>query len=259
MEGLDGATGVAGLDAVCRALIRSGDAKQTPLSVAFLLLRCAHYRPAVFSTPWVRRILDTKLLALCRTEGLASARAYLLDIDTVLERGQVAADTRAWLEGLVRSCHAELSGSTVGIREQRTDQPTPAEAEPSVDVGSSARAASERKRGVGGSKRARECQLFTPLSSCQIWDEQARFYLATGMDAWTSGCVPYLISSSPLMGKLYARAIRAFFSEHTMQRDSASCGGQGAEVYVIELGAGHCKLGFHVASALARLAAEDGR
>ena len=59
------------------------------------------------------------------------------------------------------------------------------------------------------------------------------------------------------MGMLYARAIRAFFSEHKMQRDS-SCGGQGAEVYVIELGAGHCKLGFHVASALARLAAEDG-
>jgi len=37
-------------------------------------------------------------------------------------------------------------------------------------------------------------------------------YIYIGLKAWSSGCVPYMISSSVLLGHTYAAAIHRFFS-----------------------------------------------
>lgn len=47
------------------------------------------------------------------------------------------------------------------------------------------------------------------LSKCQLWDAQKQFYLDRGIQAWSSGVVPFGVSSSSFIAATYARTSAA--------------------------------------------------
>ncbi len=84
------------------------------------------------------------------------------------------------------------------------------------------------------------------LSKSIIWDLQRKYFTEKGIEAWANN-VPFYISSN-----VY---IAAFYAE-TMGRYIQECKRKGmidpAEpVYILEMGAGHGKFGFHFVTALA--------
>jgi hypothetical protein len=92
---------------------------------------------------------------------------------------------------------------------------------------------------------------FTPLSESALWDLQRAYFEREGVQAWSSGTVPSMVSTNAVVAAAYAKLITAFLREWT---DRA---GRAAErVHIVELGAGAGRLGYHVVRKLApRLAA----
>ena len=103
------------------------------------------------------------------------------------------------------------------------------------------------RRGAKHNKRRRIDATTNPipLSQCSIWSQQIEYYRQVGLKAWTSGAVPYQISNSPALALTYATHIRAWLSTQCLN-PSKPC-------YVLEFGAGHCKLGWHLTNALHHL------
>jgi hypothetical protein len=221
----------------------------------WVINRLHDYNPAVLESEWLRRVAR-KVLPSCKSSGFTAVRAYVADLEAVLARNDVNAGTRVWLRGLVESCHAvrhlnamkkRASGCGQGYGNRATEGLDEAE-EQSMDGGQTRGADDVHtdKEDEGGKalcstlrrKRWRGCGRFESLSQCGIWEEQKLFYSTTGPEAWASGCVPYLISSSPLLGHTYAVAIYDFITSQvrTGPPHVGTC-------YVIELGAGLCKLG----------------
>ncbi len=86
-----------------------------------------------------------------------------------------------------------------------------------------------------------------PFSESLIWQLNRDYYQETGIDAWRKGIVPHNLTSNSMVGKTYAELIFAFL------KDLAAKGQMNETIYILELGAGHGRLAFHILKHLERL------
>jgi len=96
-----------------------------------------------------------------------------------------------------------------------------------------------------------EVEAQTPFHQSLIWQLNRDFYQEEGMEAWRSGNVPHQLTSNSMVGKTYAELIFA------MLRDLSYQGQTTEKVYLLELGAGHGRLAFHILKHLERLTAQE--
>lgn len=89
----------------------------------------------------------------------------------------------------------------------------------------------------------------TPFAESFIWQLNRDFYQEKGIRAWSHGVVPHNLTSNSKAGKTYAELIFALL------KDLAVKGQTKEVVYILELGAGHGRLAFHVLRHLDRLIA----
>lgn len=97
-------------------------------------------------------------------------------------------------------------------------------------------------------RRLARIETFVSLSKSNIWDRSKKFYMDMGIGAWQNGTVPYGISSSSFIARIYAEKINRLYSA---SREKPYLGKKLGQVsnghepmYVLELGAGHMKLGY---------------
>jgi hypothetical protein len=94
-----------------------------------------------------------------------------------------------------------------------------------------------------------ELESFKPFSESLIWQLNRNFYQDTGIEAWSKGIVPHQMTSNSMVGKTYAELILGFL------KDLAAKGQTKETVYILELGAGHARLAFHIIKHLEALKA----
>lgn len=87
----------------------------------------------------------------------------------------------------------------------------------------------------------------TPFSESMIWQLNRDFYQEKGISAWSDDIVPHHMTSSATVGKTYAELIFALL------KDLSSKGSDTDIVYLLELGAGHGRLAFHILKHLQKL------
>jgi len=92
-----------------------------------------------------------------------------------------------------------------------------------------------------------EIESEKPFSESMIWQLNRDFYNREGINAWSSGGVPHHLTSNSMVGKTYAELIFGFL------KDLALKGQIKERVYILELGAGHGRLAFHILKHLERL------
>ena len=86
-----------------------------------------------------------------------------------------------------------------------------------------------------------------PFSESLIWQLNRDFYQEKGIRAWSEGIVPHQMTSNSKVGKTYAELIFAVL------KDLGSKGKDNEVVYILELGAGHGRLAFHILIHLQKL------
>lgn len=74
------------------------------------------------------------------------------------------------------------------------------------------------------------------LSDSVLWQIQRDFYAQHGGDAWRTGKLPFDITSNPYIARAYARIVYGFW------KDSGLASGK--PLRIVELGAGHGRLGY---------------
>ena len=81
------------------------------------------------------------------------------------------------------------------------------------------------------------------FSESMLWDLQRRYFDEKGIGAWAEGQVPSFITTNAVMARSYARIVHGFLRDALAWQD----GGINLDhpIYVIELGAGSGRLGFH--------------
>ncbi|CAA6800652.1 MAG: Unknown protein [uncultured Aureispira sp.] len=94
-----------------------------------------------------------------------------------------------------------------------------------------------------------ELESFKLLSDSLIWQLNRNFYQDTGIEAWSKSIVPHNMTSSSMVGKTYAELILGLL------KDLAVKGQTTETVYILELGAGHARLAFHIIKHLEALKA----
>ncbi|MCU0513903.1 MAG: tetratricopeptide repeat protein [Anaerolineae bacterium] len=77
------------------------------------------------------------------------------------------------------------------------------------------------------------------FSQSLIWQLQRQYYDRHGISAWGENRIPFSISTSPFIAGAYARLVAAALRDWGPQLDLSE------PVYVVELGAGSGRLGFH--------------
>ena len=85
-----------------------------------------------------------------------------------------------------------------------------------------------------------EVEASKPFSESLIWQLNRAYYINEGVEAWREGTVPHHITSNSLVGKTYAELIFSFL------KDLSHKGNTEETVYLLEMGAGHGRLGFHI-------------
>jgi len=87
------------------------------------------------------------------------------------------------------------------------------------------------------------------FSKSLIWDLQKKFYARQGIEAWRQGVVPHYITNNHYIADSYARLVLAFL------RDCQNAGTLDATqpIYIVELGAGSGRLGFHFLKKLLKI------
>ena len=83
-------------------------------------------------------------------------------------------------------------------------------------------------------------ESYTPFSQSRIWEFNRQYYQKVGLEAWNTGVVPHHLTSNAMVGKSYASII------YGMLLDLAVKGKNNERVYILELGAGHGRLCFHI-------------
>ena len=91
----------------------------------------------------------------------------------------------------------------------------------------------------------------TPFSESVFWDINRRYYEEQGIEAWRQGIVPLHLTSNAFVGKTYANLIFSFL------KDLGQQGATEETVYLLELGAGHGRLAFHILFQLEALLEES--
>ncbi len=92
-----------------------------------------------------------------------------------------------------------------------------------------------------------EVESNIPFSESLIWKLNQDFYHNKGIAAWSDDIVPHHMTSNSKVGKTYAELILAFL------KDLATKGKTEETVYIVELGAGHGRLAFHILNHLQTL------
>ncbi len=92
-----------------------------------------------------------------------------------------------------------------------------------------------------------EIESNQPFSKSKIWQLNRDFYQFRGISAFSEDIVPHHLTSNSLVGKTYAELIFGFL------RDLAFKGKTDETVYILELGAGHGRLAFHILTHLQKL------
>lgn len=92
-----------------------------------------------------------------------------------------------------------------------------------------------------------QIQAATPFSESMLWDLNRSYYQEQGIKAWNRGAVPHHMTSNFGVGKTYAKLIFATLKDYAQKNNSDE------RVYILELGAGHGRLAFHVLKHLNRL------
>lgn len=114
-------------------------------------------------------------------------------------------------------------------------------------------------------------QAATSLKDSIIWQFQRDFYEDRGMSAWSDSIVPNFVTSNSFIAHAYARvllaALKDIFADaptaasasgkaslgiHAAHIGSGSGVDRAAPVYIIEVGAGHGKLGYLIVECLMR-------
>lgn len=85
-----------------------------------------------------------------------------------------------------------------------------------------------------------EIESAKPFSESLIWQLNRDFYQQKGISAWSDNVVPHHMTSNAMVGKTYAELIIGFL------KDLADKGATTEKVYILELGAGHGRLAFHI-------------
>jgi len=78
------------------------------------------------------------------------------------------------------------------------------------------------------------------LSKSILWDIQREFFLNQGINAWEEDIVPHYISSSPFMARAYSQIVLGYLRDIKMGDIDPN-----QPLYIIELGAGSGRLGYH--------------
>jgi len=88
---------------------------------------------------------------------------------------------------------------------------------------------------------------FTPLRCSRLWELSQAYYARMGLRAWADGSVPNFVTSNSFIARSYARmVVGALWDIHR-----GSPGGlNGTPVNLLEVGAGHGKLGYLIVDAL---------
>lgn len=97
------------------------------------------------------------------------------------------------------------------------------------------------------SKQLFEVESSTPFAESIIWQLNRDYYNDAGIAAWSEGIVPHQMTSNAQVGKTYAALIFGFL------KDLAAKGQKKETVYLLELGAGHGRLAFHILKHLEKL------
>lgn len=92
-----------------------------------------------------------------------------------------------------------------------------------------------------------QSKKFSPFSESPIWEINANYYHEHGLDAWRDDKVPHQSSSNSRVAKTYAELILGYLKDIANQSKTVDT------VYIIELGAGHGRLGYHILKHLDRL------
>ncbi|MBK8700707.1 MAG: SAM-dependent methyltransferase [Saprospiraceae bacterium] len=95
-------------------------------------------------------------------------------------------------------------------------------------------------------------EAMTPFSESLIWQINRDYYSQAGMDAWTSGLVPHHMTSNAMVGKTYAGLIMGLLTDLSLQGKTLEA------VQIVELGAGHGRLCFHILRYLDEMMDQSG-
>lgn len=92
-----------------------------------------------------------------------------------------------------------------------------------------------------------EIEPLKPFAESLIWQLNRDFYQERGLAAWSEDIVPHHMTSNAMVGKTYAELIFSFL------KDLGAKGKTAETVYILELGAGHGRLAFHILKHLEKL------
>jgi tetratricopeptide (TPR) repeat protein len=87
------------------------------------------------------------------------------------------------------------------------------------------------------------------LSRSRLWELERAYFERQGIAAWRQGIVPHFITSNAFTARAYARAVLGFL------RDVGPGLAAGQPVYLVELGAGSGRFGYHFLLAFSELLA----
>jgi len=92
-----------------------------------------------------------------------------------------------------------------------------------------------------------EIETKIPFAESLIWQLNRNFYQDKSIAAWSNNTVPHQMTSNSQVGKTYAQLIFGIL------KDLATKGQIKERVYILELGAGHGRLCYHVLQHLSKL------
>ncbi|MEL6255530.1 MAG: SAM-dependent methyltransferase [Bacteroidota bacterium] len=92
-----------------------------------------------------------------------------------------------------------------------------------------------------------EVEASTLFSESKIWQLNRDYYNKEGIKAWQTGTVPHYLTSNAMVGKTYAELIFGIL------KDLGRMGKVHEKVYILEMGAGHGRLCFHILLQLEKL------
>src|SRR4051794_23245266 len=78
-----------------------------------------------------------------------------------------------------------------------------------------------------------------PFSQSYIWEMQRRYYETQCIEAWSQNHIPFAISTGQVIAHAYGQMVYALIQDMQGQLDPDE------PLYVIEIGSGSGRLGFH--------------
>jgi SAM-dependent methyltransferase len=90
------------------------------------------------------------------------------------------------------------------------------------------------------------------LSGSLLWNMEERYYEQAGIEAWSSDGLPFTITNSPVLARAYVQLIDGLLEDCVAGRMGRFDAEQ--PLYVLDLGTGTGRLGYHIAELLQRRA-----